>query len=250
MMTLDDASVGRLSVSWSRRSGWHPAVLSALVGVAVLLETAVLELDHGTHLLVGLAAVLTTVLLLGPKPALVGLALGAGVAAAASLATGDAASRLPSAYIQLTAYLFVGAVSIWLVDLAVRARTPPSADGSNHPALHDWTPVAVRRLAEPALAQPPTETLTPRELEILRLATTGVTVEEMARRLCVSPNTVKTHLTHLYAKLGVRGRTDAVRAALHAGCLTPADICPHQFGRGPSESPVPVTTPDAVTPTI
>ena len=71
------------------------------------------------------------------------------------------------------------------------------------------------------------EPLTARELEVLHLAATGISVDEIARRLYVSPNTVKTHLTHIYGKLGVRGRSEAIRAALHCGCLSPEDICPH-----------------------
>ena len=91
---------------------------------------------------------------------------------------------------------------------------------------------------------PPTamvEALTDRELEILRLAASGIAVEEISARLFVSPNTVKTHLTHVYAKLGVRGRPDAIRAALHYGCLTPADICPHRYPPEAAESPLSVS---------
>jgi hypothetical protein len=52
---------------------------------------------------------------------------------------------------------------------------------------------------------------------------------------------VKTHLTHIYGKLGARGRTDAVRAAIHCGCLRAEDICPHLAAIGMEGSPVPVT---------
>ena len=79
----------------------------------------------------------------------------------------------------------------------------------------------------PALVEP----LTDRELEVLRLAATGIAVKAIGAQLYLSPNTVKTHLTHAYAKLGVRGRSDAIRAGLHHGLLAPADICPHRYGR-------------------
>ena len=75
---------------------------------------------------------------------------------------------------------------------------------------------------------------------MLRLAATGIPVDEIADRLFVSPNTVKTHLTHIYGKLGVRGRSEAIRAALHCGCLSPEDICPHLVVDGAVASPVPV----------
>jgi len=61
-----------------------------------------------------------------------------------------------------------------------------------------------RRLAEP---------LTPAERRVLDLLPTQLTAEQMARRLFVSLNTVKSHQRHLYAKLGVATRTAAVERA-------------------------------------
>jgi DNA-binding CsgD family transcriptional regulator len=49
-----------------------------------------------------------------------------------------------------------------------------------------------------------------REYEVLCLLAAGHTNREIADRLFVSPNTVKTHLTHLYEKLGVSRRTQAI----------------------------------------
>ncbi len=50
--------------------------------------------------------------------------------------------------------------------------------------------------------------LTPRELEIARLATAGLTRREIASRLYITENSVKTHLEHVYGKLGVRNRLE------------------------------------------
>jgi DNA-binding CsgD family transcriptional regulator len=64
---------------------------------------------------------------------------------------------------------------------------------------------------------PPAEDLglTRREAEVLHLVARGLTNEEIAKRLYVSPLTVKKHLEHVYRKLGVHGRAQAVaRAAL------------------------------------
>ncbi len=61
--------------------------------------------------------------------------------------------------------------------------------------------------------------LTAREREILTLAATGLTGSEIAKRLVISPNTVKTHLEHIYRKLRVRDRTSAVAHALRAGLI-------------------------------
>jgi DNA-binding NarL/FixJ family response regulator len=59
-----------------------------------------------------------------------------------------------------------------------------------------------------------TETLTDRELEILQLLAFGYTNKEIAGRLFVSPDTVKTHLEHVYQKLGASDRTAAVAEAM------------------------------------
>jgi DNA-binding NarL/FixJ family response regulator len=61
--------------------------------------------------------------------------------------------------------------------------------------------------------------LTERELEVLRLVAAGTTNREAAKRLFISEATVKTHLLHLYAKLGVRDRAAAVAAGYEAGLL-------------------------------
>lgn len=52
-----------------------------------------------------------------------------------------------------------------------------------------------------------------REYEVLTLLAGGLSNREIAQRLFVSPNTVKTHLAHLYGKLGVSRRTQAIRKA-------------------------------------
>lgn len=59
--------------------------------------------------------------------------------------------------------------------------------------------------------------LTDRELEILRLAAKGKSSKEMATAIFISENTVKTHLSRLYRRLGVRSRAEAVAVALATG---------------------------------
>jgi NarL family two-component system response regulator LiaR len=61
--------------------------------------------------------------------------------------------------------------------------------------------------------------LSPRELEILRLVVDGYTNEEIAERLACAPATVKTHLLHLFRKMGVHDRVSAAVAALRGGLL-------------------------------
>jgi ATP/maltotriose-dependent transcriptional regulator MalT len=61
--------------------------------------------------------------------------------------------------------------------------------------------------------------ITPRELEILVLIAEGLSNREIAGRLFVSENTVKTHSSRLFEKLDARRRTQAVQIAKAAGLL-------------------------------
>ncbi|MGH7727330.1 MAG: LuxR C-terminal-related transcriptional regulator [Vulcanimicrobiaceae bacterium] len=70
-----------------------------------------------------------------------------------------------------------------------------------------------------AQAQATSPHLSPRELQILRLVTDGCTNEEIADRLSCAPATVKTHLVHLFRKMGVRDRVSAAVSALRIGLL-------------------------------
>lgn len=63
------------------------------------------------------------------------------------------------------------------------------------------------------------EPLTERELEILQLIAKGHSNKEIAAALFISDNTVKTHISNLFEKLGVRDRTEAVTKALRLGWL-------------------------------
>ena len=91
-------------------------------------------------------------------------------------------------------------------------------------------PVEVRvEVPAPATSTPPTFEvdrarldafgITPRELEILVLIAEGLSNREIAARLFVSENTVKTHSSRLFEKLDARRRTQAVQIAKAAGLL-------------------------------
>ena len=66
-----------------------------------------------------------------------------------------------------------------------------------------------------------TDLLTPRELDVLRLIARGRSNKRIALELGVAEKTVKTHVTHVLAKLGVSDRTQAALYAVRAGLIEP-----------------------------
>jgi DNA-binding NarL/FixJ family response regulator len=78
---------------------------------------------------------------------------------------------------------------------------------------------AVLSLVMSRMRAPAAETLSDREVEVLRLVARGASNKEAARKLFISETTVKTHLSHIFTKLGVDDRTAAVTVALDRGIL-------------------------------
>lgn len=69
------------------------------------------------------------------------------------------------------------------------------------------------------MGRPPTPTLSARETEVLALVAQGLSNPQIARQLFVGEATVKTHLLHVFDKLGVNDRTRAVTLAMELGIL-------------------------------
>lgn len=79
-----------------------------------------------------------------------------------------------------------------------------------------------RPAAEPGDGNPQAQAslgISPRELTVLHELAAGFSNKEIAARLNVSPHTVKTHVTHLFEKLGARRRTEAIRKARELGLV-------------------------------
>jgi DNA-binding NarL/FixJ family response regulator len=92
-------------------------------------------------------------------------------------------------------------------------------------------PAITRRLIEQFVRRPPPgaarpaelDALTDREVEVLRLVARGLSNGEIASSLFLSEATVKTHLTHILTKLGVRDRVQAVVLAYESGLVQPGE---------------------------
>jgi DNA-binding CsgD family transcriptional regulator len=106
-------------------------------------------------------------------------------------------------YVALVAALFA-ALGIWL-GLTLTRKKPPTILSEVPAQATDPFVTDEARLTQLAI--------TPRELEILGLIAAGLSNREIAARLFVSENTVKTHSSRLFDKLGAKRRTQAVQIA-------------------------------------
>ncbi|WP_431955358.1 LuxR C-terminal-related transcriptional regulator [Nocardia lijiangensis] len=95
-------------------------------------------------------------------------------------------------------------------DLLAAVRSAATGESVLSPAVASKLMTRVRRADS---------TLSPREIEVLRLVADGRSNREIAKDLFLSETTVKSHLVHIYAKLGVRSRTSAVARAREQGAI-------------------------------
>ena len=107
-------------------------------------------------------------------------------------------------------------------DLAAAIRVAAAGDALLAPSVTRRLIEAFARRPAPAAPSPSRlASLTPRERDILLLVARGLSNAEIARDLVVSEATVKTHVGHLLAKLGLRDRVQAVILAYETGAITP-----------------------------
>lgn len=107
-------------------------------------------------------------------------------------------ARASDLYVVLVAAAFLG-LGIYAGWRVFGVRRAPAQDGN--PAARGTLGISAR------------------ELEVLRELAAGYSSKEIARRLSVSPNTVKTHVSRLLEKLGAQRRTDAVQRARELGLI-------------------------------
>ena len=95
-----------------------------------------------------------------------------------------------------------------------------------HPALiaDILSLLAGNRPAPPAGPPPPLEPLSDSEIRVLRYLPTHLSAPQIASELYVSHNTIRTHMRHLYAKLGTHRRFEAVARARALGLLAPSPL--------------------------
>jgi DNA-binding NarL/FixJ family response regulator len=119
--------------------------------------------------------------------------------------------------------LRVGALGYLTKDAGIAEISRAVHAAANHqalldPAVHSRLIAAATAGARPApSAAPLPDELTPREAEVLSLIARGLSNSEIAAALVVSDATVKTHINHVFAKIGARDRAQAVHYAYTHG---------------------------------
>jgi DNA-binding CsgD family transcriptional regulator len=128
---------------------------------------------------------------------------------------------------------------IWVVVILVRGRPAPSAGEGARPVAPEQ--IRAQRYARGELddgeyrrrrcrtiaPMPSPSSLTPGETEVLRHVADGLTNAEIAERLVVFEETVKTHVSRTLARLGVRDRAQAI-IVYESGLVVPRGVTPPQ----------------------
>jgi DNA-binding CsgD family transcriptional regulator len=175
----------------------------AMVSAALLLaDVARPVFPAGGVFLLLLVPVLGSAVALGSMAGVVALTSGAFGAVLMVVLRDHPWMAGPADALRVVPYLFLGGFIVVVASVLRSAVT--------HQPGGDRRTLTPFRLIEP---------LTAREEEVLALAASGLATDEIARRLFLSRNTVKTHLAHAYGKLGAHNRAEAVAAALHSGTL-------------------------------
>lgn len=106
-------------------------------------------------------------------------------------------------------------------DLVRAVRTAAAGDGLLSPRATQRLIEAYAMRAKPAAMSPDLDVLTRREREVMVLVATGLTNDEIAGSLFISPMTAKTHVSRAMTKLGARDRAQLVVYAYETGLVAP-----------------------------
>ena len=109
-------------------------------------------------------------------------------------------------------------------ELIDAVRSVHAGESVLHPAiarkiLNRFVPSSGKPTKEESL-----DVLSQREMEVLKLAARGLSNQDIAEELCLSMRTIQGHLGHIFSKLQVSSRTEAVIRALKAGWVTLDDV--------------------------
>jgi two-component system, NarL family, response regulator LiaR len=124
---------------------------------------------------------------------------------------------------RLFAALRAGAAGYLLKDVepAELVRAIRTAHAGQSPLSPAVAARVIEELASGGARGAPADELTPRELEVLRLIARGRSNKRIALELGVAEKTVKTHVSHVLAKLGLSDRTQAALYAVREGLVSP-----------------------------
>jgi DNA-binding NarL/FixJ family response regulator len=148
------------------------------------------------------------------------------------LATGQTTKALMLTTFDLDEYVYralsVGASGFLLKDttaeeLVNAVRVVARGDALLAPAITKRLIAEFAKQHRPLTEPSALDQLTPRETEVLALIARGLSNTELAEQLVVSEHTVRTHISHLFAKLGVRDRAQAVIVAYESGLVARGD---------------------------
>ena len=109
-------------------------------------------------------------------------------------------------------------------ELVEAIRAVQAGESMLHPAIARKVVDRFSRHVEEGKGKASSEELTEREIEVLQLAGKGITNREIADTLSISHRTVQAHLSHIFTKLDVGSRTEAVVYALRKGFLSFDDV--------------------------
>jgi DNA-binding NarL/FixJ family response regulator len=146
------------------------------------------------------------------------------------LATSQTTKALMLTTFDLDEYIYralsVGASGFLLKDTTAEelinaVRVVARGDALLAPAITKRLIAEFAKQHRPSAEPSATDQLTPRETAVLTLIARGLSNAELAEQLVVSEHTVRTHISHLFAKLGVRDRAQAVIMAYESGLVIP-----------------------------